>query len=62
MILVIFGVGLFVFFLTVYGTVVAGGLLLTKEQLETDSKFAPEGDDDGSDRHVSPSDLIRRKF
>ena len=31
---VVFGVGLFVFFLTVYGTVVAGGLMLTKEQID----------------------------
>ena len=35
MILVIFGVGVLVFFLTVYGTVVAGGMKLTKQQLES---------------------------
>ncbi len=35
MMAVIFAVGAFVFFLTIYGTVVAGGLRLTKDQLQT---------------------------
>ena len=60
--IVIFGVGLFVFFLTVYGTVVAGGLMLTKEQIEENPEFAPEGSGDGANPHISPADVIRAKF
>jgi hypothetical protein len=40
--LVIFGFGVLVFFLTIYGTVVAGGLQLTKQQLKTSPELAPD--------------------
>lgn len=40
--IVVFGVGVVVFFLTVYGTVVAGGLQLTKVQLDTSPALAPD--------------------
>lgn len=62
--LVIFGIGVLVFFLTVYGTVVAGGLLLTKQQLETNSDLAADlgvekrNTDDG----LSSGDVIRSEF
>ena len=62
MIYFIFGVGLFVFFLTVYGTVVAGGLMLTKEQIETNPEFAPKANSDGSAQSVSVTDVARAKF
>ncbi|MGK0274766.1 MAG: hypothetical protein ACI9N0_001147 [Ilumatobacter sp.] len=38
---VVFVVGVVVFFLTVYGTVVAGGLKLTKQQSATHFDAAP---------------------
>ncbi|MDX2378863.1 MAG: hypothetical protein QNM02_03795 [Acidimicrobiia bacterium] len=62
MILGVFGVGLFVFFLTVYGTVVAGGLMLTKEQIETTRELAPDLNGEGSDTDVSISDVIRSEL
>ncbi len=62
MILVVFGVGLFVFFLTVYGTVVAGGLVLTKKQIETTRDLAPDPNGEGSDTDVSISDVIRSEL
>jgi hypothetical protein len=37
----VFVVGVVVFFLTVYGTVVAGGLQLTRQQHATDLQVAP---------------------
>lgn len=62
MILVVFGVGLFVFFLTVYGTVVAGGLMLTKDQIDTTRELAPGLNGEVSDTDVSISDVIRSEF
>lgn len=62
MIFVVFGVGLFVFFLTVYGTVVAGGLMLTREQIATTPELAPDVSGEGSDPDVSVSDVIRSEF
>ena len=62
MILVVFGVGLFVFFLTVYGTVVAGGLMLTKEQIDKTRELAPGLHGEVSDTDVSISDVIRSEF
>ncbi len=38
--LVIFTIGIFVFAITVYGVVVAGGLLLTKESIEENPQYA----------------------
>ena len=40
--LAIFIIGVFVFLITVYGTVVSGGLLLTDRQLEEHPDLAPE--------------------
>ena len=40
MTIVIFGIGVLVFFLTVYGTVIAGGLHLTREQMKTSPDLA----------------------
>jgi hypothetical protein len=53
MTLAIFVVGIIVFLVTVYGTVVVGGLLLTGRQLDEHPQLAPEsfrldtGDDAG---------------
>jgi hypothetical protein len=40
--LAIFIVGVFVFLITVYGTVVTGGLLLTERQLDEQPEFEPD--------------------
>lgn len=42
MTIVIFGIGVLVFFTTVYGTVIAGGLQLTKQQVKGNPKLATE--------------------
>jgi hypothetical protein len=42
MTLAIFAVGVFVFLVTVYGTVVSGGLMLTDRQLDDQPDLAPE--------------------
>jgi hypothetical protein len=42
MTLAIFAFGLLVFLITVYGTVVAGGLLLTGRQLEEQPELLPD--------------------
>ncbi len=63
MTLVIFGVGLFIFFLTVFGTVMAGGLFLTREQLETSPEFGPErGPGPGDGPKMSAGDVISSEF
>lgn len=53
--LAIFAVGVLVFLITVYGTVVAGGLLLTERQLDQQPELEPElpavsDDDNTTDR------------
>jgi hypothetical protein len=51
--LAIFAVGVFVFLVTVYGTVVSGGLMLTDRQLGDQPDLAPdypEGGDDAESR------------
>ena len=40
--LAIFAIGVLVFLITVYGTVVAGGLLLTERQLDQQPELEPE--------------------
>ena len=40
--LAIFAVGIVVFLITVYGTVITGGLLLTGRQLDDNPDLAPE--------------------
>jgi len=42
---VIFAVGILVFLITVYGTVVTGGLLLTGRQLDDDPNFRRDEDE-----------------
>jgi hypothetical protein len=46
MITVVFAFGVFVFALTVYGTVMAGGLAMTKRQIEEDPILSEEVDPD----------------
>jgi hypothetical protein len=64
MTLVIFGVGVLVFFLTVYGTVIAGGLQLTKQQIETSPKLAPKkaGDPGDPEGKLPTRDIIRADY
>ncbi len=64
MTLIIFGVGVLVFFLTVYGTVMAGGLRLTKEQLEASPELAPVlvAESKGSTGKVRARDVIDSDF
>jgi hypothetical protein len=59
MILVVFGVGVFVFFLTVYGTVVAGGLMLTKEQIDTTGEPSADPRPDIGENSSSPGTMDR---
>ena len=47
MTLFIFGFGVLVFLATVYGSVVAGGIKLTTQQLEGDKKLADRAGLDG---------------
>lgn len=62
--LVIFGVGVLIFFISVYGTVVAGGLRLTAEQvgeqpeLATDAGLATKQEKGD----VSITDIANAKF
>ena len=50
MTLAIFVVGIIVFLITVYGTVIAGGMLLTERQLDDQPDLAPDSfDSDSSD-------------
>ena len=55
--LAIFAFGVFVFLVTVYGTVVSGGLMLTDRQLDDQPDLVPdypevEGDDDSRLRRL----------
>ncbi len=57
--LAIFVVGVLVFLITVYGTVVSGGLLLTDRQLEDQPDLAPDyvaADDDPKVRRLVDAD------
>ncbi len=54
----IFVVGVLVFLVTVYGTVVAGGLLLTGSQLDDQPEFVPGPD--GIDDDEGAVDRARR--
>jgi hypothetical protein len=64
MMVLIFSVGVLVFFLTVYGTVVAGGLQLTREQLKTSPELAPGLDVGSADAENSlpTRDVIAAEF
>ncbi|MGK0276296.1 MAG: hypothetical protein ACI9N0_002687 [Ilumatobacter sp.] len=61
---VIFGVGVLVFFLTVYGTVIAGGLQLTKQQIETSPELNLKnvGDSKSTEGESPTSDIIRADY
>ncbi len=56
--LAIFIVGVFVFLVTVYGTVVAGGLLLTERQLDEQPELEPDAPTPSDDE--STTDRARR--
>lgn len=58
MTLAIFIIGGFVFLITVYGTVVTGGLLLTERQLDEQPELEPDGPTPTSD--ASTTDRARR--
>lgn len=62
--LVIFGIGFFIFFITVFGTVMAGGLFLTREQLEASPELAPDmkSESGRSKNKMSASDVISSEF
>ncbi len=55
--LAIFIIGVFVFLITVYGTVVTGGLLLTERQLDEHPELDPDVEIDDS---ASTTDRARR--
>jgi hypothetical protein len=57
--LAIFAVGVFVFLITVYGTVVTGGLMLTHRQLDDQPSLAPDraGEDGTADGDVATNDV-----
>lgn len=63
--LAIFAVGVLVFLITVYGTVVVGGLLLTERQLDEQPELVPDqdrphdGDDGTIDRAI---EVVRSDF
>ena len=61
---VIFGIGVLIFFITVYGTVVAGGLRLTAQQLDEEPELAAEaGLVDAQAQHdISVSDVTTTEF
>ena len=52
----LFAFGVLVFLITVYGTVVVGGLLLTDRQLSDDPTLSTESPDDSASPPTSPSD------
>ena len=62
--LFIFGFGVLVFFLTVYGTVVAGGLHLTKNQIESSPDLSPDrtADRGNADDALKTRDIVRADF
>lgn len=64
MTLLVFGVGVLVFFFTVYGTVVAGGVRLTKQQLETEPGLAPDVTRETRDSNggLATGDVVRSDF
>ncbi len=57
---VIFAVGILVFLITVYGTVVTGGLMLTNRQLDQQPEIAPPDHPAGrgEDPATSPHPLV----
>ncbi|MFT4774691.1 MAG: hypothetical protein ACI83Y_001523 [Candidatus Azotimanducaceae bacterium] len=64
MTIVIFGVGVLVFFLTVYGTVIAGGLQLTREQMKSSPELTAKiaSDPKNPEGEVPTRDIIRADY
>jgi hypothetical protein len=61
----IFVIGVLVFLITVYGTVVAGGLLLTDRQLDEQPELVPDQDRPRSDDNATVEhalELVRSEF
>ena len=61
----IFIIGVLVFLITVYGTVVAGGLLLTDRQLDEQPELVPDQDRPRSTSNATIDDaleLVRSEF
>ena len=61
----IFVIGVLVFLITVYGTVVAGGLLLTDRQLDEQPELVPDQDRPRNDANASVEhalELVRSEF
>ena len=61
----IFVVGVLVFLITVYGTVVVGGLLLTDRQLDEQPELVPEQDRPRKDENATIEhaiELVRSEF
>ncbi|MGI9645767.1 MAG: hypothetical protein ACR2O6_10715 [Ilumatobacteraceae bacterium] len=61
---VIFAFGILMFLITVYGSVVVGGLLLTDRQLDEQPELAPDAPrpHDAATRFVRVRALVRSKF
>ena len=62
MTLAIFAIGVFVFLVTVYGTVVSGGLMLTDRQLEEQPDLAPEYPDGGEEDESRVRRLVETAY
>ena len=62
--LAIFAIGVLVFLITVYGTVVVGGLLLTDRQLDEQPELVPDQDRPHDDTApiVRAIELVRSEF
>ncbi len=61
----IFVIGVLVFLITVYGTVVAGGLLLTDRQLDEQPELVPDQDRPRSETNATIDhaiELVRSEF
>jgi hypothetical protein len=61
----IFVIGVLVFLITVYGTVVAGGLLLTDRQLDEQPELVPDQNRPRTDANATVEhalELVRSEF
>ena len=60
--LVIFSFGMLVFLITVYGTVVAGGLQLTVRQLRDDPSLSRRAGVNADDLDSTSAELVQSEF
>ena len=60
--LVIFSFGMLVFLITVYGTVVAGGLQLTVRQLRDDPSLSKRAGVNADDLDPTSAELVQSEF